>query len=53
MISDLPGFDKITNRITFGLIQCFNEEKMNPLAKQPVRFLIERSLSQGKHPVVS
>ena len=27
MILDLPGFDKITNRVTFGLIQCFHEEK--------------------------
>ena len=27
MISDLPGFDKITNKITFALIQFFNEEK--------------------------
>ena len=27
MILDLPGFDKITNKITFGLIQCFHEEK--------------------------
>ena len=27
MILDLPGFDKITNKIRFGLIQCFNEEK--------------------------
>ena len=53
MILDLPGFDKITNKNTFGLIQCFYEEKMKPLTKQPVRFLIERSLSQGKQPVVS
>ena len=27
MILDLAGFDKITNKITFGLIQCFYEEK--------------------------
>ena len=27
MILDLPGFDKITNKITFGLVQCFHEEK--------------------------
>ena len=27
MILDLYGFDKIANKITFGLIQCFNEEK--------------------------
>ena len=27
MISDLPGFDKITDKITFGLIQCVNEEQ--------------------------
>ena len=27
MMLDLPGFDKITNKITFGLIQCFHEEK--------------------------
>ena len=27
MILDLPGFDKITNKITFGLIQCFHEEQ--------------------------
>ena len=23
VIFDLPGFDKITNQITFGLIECF------------------------------
>ena len=50
---DLPGFDKITSKITFGLIQCFMKKKMNPLTNQPVRFLIEKSLSQGKQPVVS
>ena len=27
MILDLPGFDKIANKITLGLIHCFNEEK--------------------------
>ena len=27
MVLDLPDFDKITNKITFGLIQCFYEEK--------------------------
>ena len=27
MILDLPGFDKITNKIPFDLIQCFYEEK--------------------------
>ena len=53
MILDLPGFDKITNKITFGLVQCFYEEKMKPLTNQPVMFLIERSLSQEKQPGVS
>ena len=54
MILDLPGFDKITNKITFGLIRCFNERKeMKPLTNQPVRFLIEGSLSpKKKQPVV-
>ena len=27
MILGLPGFDKITDQITFGLIQCFHKEK--------------------------
>ena len=27
MILDLNGFDKTTNKITSGLIQCFLEEK--------------------------
>ena len=27
MILDLPGYDKITNKIPFGLIQCFYEEQ--------------------------
>ena len=47
------AFDKITNKITFGLIQRFHEEKMKPLTNQPVRVLIKGSVSQGKQPVVS
>ena len=35
MILDLPGFDKITNKITFGLIQCFHEEKNETPNKSP------------------
>ena len=27
MILDLPRFDKITNKITFGFIQCFYEKE--------------------------
>ena len=52
MILDLPGFDKITNKITFGLFNVFMKKKVKPLTNQPVRFLIERFLSQGKQPVV-
>ena len=33
MILELPGFDKITNKITFGLVQCFHEEKSETLNK--------------------
>ena len=48
MILDLPVFDKFSNKITFGLIQCFHETPN----KSVCQVLIGRSLSQGKQPVV-
>ena len=53
MILDLPGFDKITYEITFGLIRCFNEERNETPNKSVCQVLIEGFLSQQKQPVVS
>ena len=54
MILDLPGFDKITDQISIGFIQCFNEEKKKKrITNQPFQFLIEGPLSQKKQPVVT
>ena len=53
MILDLPGFDKITSKITFGLIQCFNEERNETPNKSACQVSYRRNLSQEIQPVVS
>ena len=55
MILDLPGFDKITNKIqTFGLIQCFNEERSETPNKSACQVSDRRVLiTRKKQPVVS
>ena len=52
MILDLPGYDRITNKITFGLIQCFYEENNETPNKSAFQVSYRKSLSQGKQPVV-
>ena len=53
MISDLPGFDKITNKITFALIQCFNEENNETPNKSAFQVSYRKVLITRKQPVVS
>ena len=53
MILDVPGFDKITNEITFGLIQYFHEEKNETSNKSACQVSYRKVLITRNQPVVS